>query len=191
MANSHKTCKHCKKSFRVETMIIRQFGNFCSVEHSRCWIDENSKRLAEKAKAKRSSEFIKETRDRKRKLKTLSEYKKELQSIFNKWIRLRDDGSRCISCDGMPKKKNAGHYRSVGSAPELRYEPLNCHLQCEHCNTHLSGNLINYRIGLIKKIGIESVEWLEGIHEPKRYKIYDIEELKSHYRNLIKEIESK
>ena len=191
MANSHKSCKQCKKSVRVETMTARQFGNFCSVAHSMAWIDANSRRLAEKARAQRVNKENKAIKERKEKLKTINDYKKELQVLFNKWVRLRDDGCACISCGGIPKKKNAGHYKTTKAYPELRYEPLNCHIQCEHCNTYLSGNLINYRINLINKIGVDKVEWLEGPHEAKKYTIEDIEALKVHYRGLIKELEKK
>lgn len=87
------------------------------------------------------------------------------------------------------KKENAGHYRSVGSCPELRFEPLNVHLQCEYCNTYLHANLINYRINLIKKIGIKKVEWIEGKHDPKRYTKEQLIDLKEYYKNKIKEHE--
>ncbi len=96
---------------------------------------------------------------------------KEAQTIFNTWIRLRDKGNLCISCDKICKKENAGHYKSVGGFPELRFEPLNVHLQCEYCNTYLHGNLIEYRKRLIKKIGLEKAEWLEKKHDPKKYTI--------------------
>ena len=99
---------------------------------------------------------------------------------------MRDAGSNCISCGKKCKKENAGHYRSVGSCPELRFEPLNVHLQCEYCNTYLHGNLINYRINLIKKIGVEKVEWIESNHDPKRYTKEQIEELKNIYKTKIK-----
>jgi hypothetical protein len=79
-------------------------------------------------------------------------------------------------------RPDAGHYRSVGSAPELRFEPLNVHLQCAPCNLYLSGNLTAYRINLIEKIGLEKVEWLEGKHEPIKLTLTQIEQMKSHYR---------
>tara|TARA_R110002167_G_scaffold106599_6_gene273246 strand:+ start:5408 stop:5830 length:423 start_codon:yes stop_codon:yes gene_type:complete len=130
----------------------------------------------------------KDVKERKEKLKTTSDYLKEVQVIFNKWIRLRDAGDVCISCQKTAKKENAGHYRSVGSCPNLRFEPLNVHLQCEYCNTYQHGNLIPYRQNLIKKIGISSVEWLESNHEPKHYSKSDLIELKEKYRKLIKEL---
>ena len=114
---------------------------------------------------------------------------KKAQQVFNKWIRLRDEGNDCISCGKPPKKKNAGHYKSRGGFPELRFEPLNCHLQCEHCNTHLSGNLSNYRISLVNKIGLDKVEWIEGPHEAKKYTIDDLTEIQELYKLKIKELE--
>ena len=147
------------------------------------------KEALKKSKAKKVKEWNKEKKVRKEALKTLSEYKKELQVIFNKFIRLRDKGLNCISCNKPAKKENAGHYRSVGGNPELRFEELNNNLQCEYCNTYLHGNLIDYRINLIKKIGIKKVEWLEGKHDPKHYTIEQIKGLKVMYRLKIKQIE--
>lgn len=147
------------------------------------------KEALKKSKAKKVKEWNKEKKVRKEALKTLSEYKKELQVIFNKFIRLRDKGLNCISCNKPAKKENAGHYRSVGGNPELRFEELNNNLQCEYCNTYLHGNLIDYRINLIKKIGIDKVEWLEGKHDPKHYTIEQIKGLKVMYRLKIKQLE--
>ena len=99
---------------------------------------------------------------------------------------MRDKNLLCISCQKPPKKRNAGHYRSVGACPELRFEELNCHMQCEHCNTYLSGNLIEYRKNLILKIGVEKVEFLESKHEPKKYTIDEIKEIKAKYKQKLK-----
>ena len=146
------------------------------------------KEALKKSKAKKVKEWNKEKKVRKEALKTLSEYKKELQVIFNKFIRLRDKGLNCISCNKPAKKENAGHYRSVGGNPELRFEELNNNLQCEYCNTYMHGNLIDYRINLIKKIGIDKVEFLEGKHDPKHYTIEQIKGLKVMYREKIKQL---
>lgn len=124
-------------------------------------------------------------------LKTHKDYLKELQIVFNRWVRLRDKGNLCISCQKRPKKENAGHYRSSGGNPELTFEPLNVHLQCEHCNTYLHGNLIDYRINLIKKIGLEKVEWLESSHDANKYTIPELKEMKVFYNNEIKRMNGK
>ena len=172
-------CKNCKIKF--EPKYFNQ--KFC--------MDKNEciKAFTDKAREKQRKDWNKEKKERKEALKTLSEYKKELQVIFNKWVRLRDKGLNCISCNKPAKKENAGHYRSVGGNPELRFEELNNNLQCEYCNTYLHGNLIDYRINLIKKIGIDKVDWLEGKHDPKHYSIENIKGLKVIYRLKIKQLE--
>ena len=107
-----------------------------------------------------------------------------LTAEFNRFIRIRDRALPCISCGTTAAVKyDAGHYLSVGAHPELRFNELNCHKQCSsNCNVHKSGNLIRYRIGLIQKIGIEKVEWLEGHHEHNQLQIHDLKELKELYK---------
>src|SRR6185436_3123720 len=117
--------------------------------------------LAAKGKQIVKKEARKIYRERKEKLKTRSDYLKEAQVEFNSWIRARDAKLPCISCGGFTGKRNAGHYRSVGAFPELRFHPDNAAGQCERCNTYLSGNLVEYRKHLIARIGTARVEHLE------------------------------
>jgi len=170
-----KKCHQCKKPFIPFSSLAKTCSVECSIIHVR----------GEKVKKQRRQDKLK-----KELLKTRGDWLRELQTIFNQFIRLRDEGGVCISCQKLPKKKNAGHYRSVGACPELRLNELNVHLQCEACNTSLSGNLINYRINLIAKIGIKNVEYIEGPHEPLKLTIPDIKDLKVVYRDKIKEMES-
>jgi len=117
---------------------------------------------------------------------------KKCQQQFNAYIRARDAGKPCISCQkNSGAKMNAGHYLSVGAHPELRFDPLNCHLQCEACNSFLSGNVARYRINLIDRIGLEAVERLEGPHEPKKYTIDEIIEIKERYKAKLKALSEK
>jgi len=136
---------------------------------------EKAERVADKAK--RES------------LKTRAQWLKEAQTAFNAWIRARDAGQPCISCQRTDLKKiNAGHYLSRGARPELRFEPLNVHLQCEPCNSYLSGNAVLYRMNLIGRIGLDRVEWLEGHHDPKKYTIDDLRAIKDEYRAKTREL---
>lgn len=102
------------------------------------------------------------------------------QKAFNAFIRERDHGRPCISCGITYGQIQAGHYKTVGHAPELRFEALNCHAQCAQCNNSKSGNIAAYRIGLIEKIGLEGVEWLEGPHDPKKYTCDELIEMRKH-----------
>nr|WP_260679713.1 recombination protein NinG [Pseudomonas mendocina] len=131
-----------------------------------------------------------EIKVRKQKVKRRSEYMQEAQDAFNAWIRQRDAGQPCISCGTTADVQYcAGHYRTVGACPELRFEPLNVHRQCnKNCNLERSGNIVEYRIRLVKKIGADAVAWLEGPHEPKKYTIEDLQQIKAHYRALLRDL---
>lgn len=126
---------------------------------------------------------------RKEKLKSRADHLKDTQQAFNAWVRARDADLPCISCgrhhDGQ---YHAGHYRTVGANPELRYEPLNAWKQCAPCNNHLSGNLINYRSSLLQRIGEEKVTWLEGPHEAKKYTVQELKAMTADYRAKTKEL---
>lgn len=120
-----------------------------------------------------------------------AEWLKEAQTAFNAWIRERDKELPCISCgrhhDGQ---WHAGHYLSTGARPELRFDPNNCHRQCQPCNTHLHGNLVLYRAELIKRIGLTDVEWLEGPHAQVKHTSDDLRVIRDHYRARLKEMKA-
>lgn len=125
----------------------------------------------------------------KERIKSRADHAKEAQQAINEWVRLRDADLPCISCGRHHQGQyHAGHYRSVGSSPELRFEPLNIHKQCAPCNNHKSGNVVEYRISLVARIGREAVARLEGPHEPKRYTLEDLKAIKAHYRALVREL---
>ncbi len=130
-----------------------------------------------------------ELKARKEKLKSRSDHMKDTQQAFNEWVRHRDMGEPCVSCGRHHNGQwHAGHYRSVGGHPALRFEPLNVWRQCAPCNTHKSGDLVNYRAELVRRIGIVNVEWLEGPHEPQKYTIEELKALTAKYRALTKEL---
>ncbi|KPB29774.1 recombination protein NinG [Pseudomonas syringae pv. syringae] len=130
-----------------------------------------------------------ELKARKEKLKSRSDHIKDTQQAFNEWVRHRDMGEPCVSCGRHHNGQwHAGHYRSVGGHPALRFEPLNVWRQCAPCNTHKSGDLVNYRAELVRRIGIVNVEWLEGPHEPQKYTIEELKALTAKYRALTREL---
>jgi hypothetical protein len=152
-----------------------------------------TKRQQEKRELEEYRTERRQTKERKVKLKTRSDWLKEVQVVFNAYIRARDKNEGCCSCDkpaSWQGQFHASHYRSVGACPELRFEELNVWKACSICNNYLSGNLIEYRIRLSAKIGLDKVEWLEGKHEPKHYTIDELKELKRIYREKIKLLEA-
>jgi hypothetical protein len=81
------------------------------------------------------------------------------QTVFNKWVRNRDQNAGCISCGGSVD--HAGHYFNQGHHSALRFSEINVNGQCVSCNLFKSGNLIKYRQGLVKRYGAAKVEQLE------------------------------
>ena len=176
-----KSCKQCKQLFTPKKLLQRTCGFDCALAYTLVLKVKNDK--AQRVKSR------KENKEKLNKLKTKSEWLKDAQVEFNKFIRLRDAESVCISCGRYHSGQyHAGHYRSVGSAGHLRFNELNVHKQCSACNNHLSGNIINYRINLIYKIGLAQVENIESDNTPKHYTIDEIKEIKTKYRNLCKHL---
>ncbi|MBB3239168.1 hypothetical protein FHW68_000640 [Pseudomonas sp. Tn43] len=143
----------------------------------------------EKARKSLAQVERKEIKARKEKLKSRADHMRETQVVFNEWIRLRDAALPCVSCGRHHEGQyHAGHYRTVGANPELRFEPLNVWKQCAPCNNHKSGDIVNYRIELVKRIGADKVDWLEGPHELKRYTIEELKTIKAEYRAKTREL---
>lgn len=122
--------------------------------------------------------------------KTLSQHEADAKKAFQKWVRLRDEGKNCISCDKPVKDPAGGHFYPAGIYSGLMFNPDNCHLQCNtNCNKHLSGNLLEYRKGLINRFGIEFVDNLDRLsNELRNYKYTKDEliEIKNKYLDKIK-----
>jgi hypothetical protein len=95
-------------------------------------------------------------------LETVQDLVKAAQLVFNKYIRERDKDELCISCKQKPKKVNAGHFWNANNHWNVRFDEDNVHVQCERCNSYLSGNLLEYRTNLITKIGAERFNQLEA-----------------------------
>ena len=124
---------------------------------------------------------------------------KSLWKIFSKFIRFRDADERgychCISCNKIDnwKKLDAGHYIPKGSDMALKFNEINVNAQCSSCNVYKSGNIIEYRIGLIKKYGEKIVKKLELSHQfkttHKKLNQLEINELWKYYSKKVKELE--
>ena len=178
-----KPCKNpaCRASF-----VPQRLGQaVCSPKCGLAIKDVNQERARKSlAQVERS-----EIKVRKEKLKSRADHARDTQQAFNEWVRLRDADLPCVSCgrhhDGQ---YHAGHYRTVAANPEIRFEPLNVHKQCAPCNNHKSGDIVNYRIELVKRIGTEAVEWLEGPHEAKKYTVDELKAMTADYRAKTKEL---
>ncbi|MGL5257830.1 MAG: recombination protein NinG [Proteocatella sp.] len=141
-------------------------------------------------KVKRSKEWKDRKKELKSKIVTKSELLKACQIVFNTYIRLRDNGKTCISCDRfLTGKYDAGHFMSVGAYPNLRYDENNVHGQCVHCNQHKHGNVNEYAIKLKERIGLKKFDELqEKRNYPLKLSVNEIEEKMSIYKEKIKEL---
>ncbi len=148
-----------------------------------CILEWNQRLEAKKLKRRHRAD--------KERIKPRGKLMSEAQQAFNAYVRLRDATWGCVSCDRPSTwsgQWHASHYRSVGGHPEVRFDEANCHRSCSPCNNFLSGNLTEYRIKLIGRIGLVEVERLEGPHEPKHYSSDDLRAIKVNYRHKRREL---
>lgn len=173
-----KTCKSCKQLFTPYQMGQKVCCGDCAMALA----------ISERGKAEKVAR-VKERKADKEKLKTRADWMREAQTAFNQFIRLRDADEPCISCGRHHTGQyHAGHFLSVGARPELRFEERNVHKQCSACNNHLAGNIVLYRKALFDKIAAAGVDWLEGPHEPKKYTVDDLKQIKATYTAKAKEL---
>ena len=172
-----RKCKYCKSLFNPITFLQKNcFDPNCVTE----WIQETKQKTWQKKKAKLKLDLM-----------TIQDYIKLAQQVFNKFIRLRDAGQNCISCNKKPLKENAGHFYNANNHWNVRFNEDNVHLQCEYCNTYLHGNLIEYRSNLINKIGNTKFLILETeSKKTRKFSIEDLKEIISIYKDKIKNFEN-
>ena len=179
-------CQICRAEYVKRSMTHKACSPPCAAE-----VAMRDRVRRERAESRRMRNEIREQRE---KLKTRSTYIKEAQIAFNAYIRARDEGKSCVCCGKPLGDKqvgggfDAGHYRSVGSAPNLRFDERNCHGQSKQCNRYGAGRAVDYRIGLIARIGIEAVEALEADQEPRKHTIDDLKAIKALYKQKLKEL---
>ena len=184
---SLKRCKVCKQQFRPSRPMQPTCGNYeCQCSYAQ--------QVADKARKKREKVERAADRQKREKLKTRSDWIKDAQQAFNSFIRARDVHRPCICCGGplvgagIGGMFDAGHYRSVGSAPQLRFNEDNCHAQRKQCNRYGAGRAVDYRIGLIARIGLDAVEALERDQSTAKWTIEELREIRDTYRAKLKEL---
>jgi hypothetical protein len=189
MTAKQPRAKACKNPACGEKFIPQRLGQAvcspkCAIAEAKQPANQKKARIAIEQRERREIKAAKE------RIKSRADYLKDAQAAFNAWVRARDAGLPCISCGTTADVQYcAGHYKPSGSNPALRFEPLNVHLQCNrNCNMGKSGNLTPYRVELIRRIGLEKVEWLEGPHAPKKYTIDELKALTAEYRAKLREL---
>jgi len=136
-----KKCKSCKEYF----IPFNSLTTVCGFE---CASKEYYKQLLINKKAERVK--LKES------IKTLSDYKKDLQYHINMIVRKIDYGQPCIS-SGRPYRDNdqAGHFYPTSTQGSIRFNLWNIHSQSVADNMYKSGNNQGYNKGLREVYGDE------------------------------------
>lgn len=189
---ARRKCKVCSEWFYPAYTNIR----WCCPEHGAIYAIELRSKEKVKAEAKRiKAQHEAEKADRQRlaekkqQVKPLSYFIKQAQQAFNEFIRYRDRSLPCISCGRHHEGQyHAGHFRTTGANPELRFNEDNCHKQCSVCNNHLSGNLLSYRPSIVAKIGFDRFDALMGPHEMPKWKREDYIRIRDEYRAKLKSL---
>lgn len=186
------TCPHCRAKLETGQRI-----------HAECiapWADAQAEK-AKRAEAKKARAAAKveraSIRARKEAIKTIPDLIKDAQHAFNAFIRARDADKPCICC-GRPLGDgdvggafDCGHYRSTGSASHLRFNEDNAHAQRKQCNRWGAGRAVDYRIGLVARIGLEAVEALESDNSPRKWTREGLIDVRDTYREKLKELKGR
>lgn len=179
--NAKRKCRNCKQYYPRESMLNLPGGWFCRLQ---CATDYATRRSA----ATRAKKERKAHREAKERVKSLSELHKAAQRAFNAYIVERDRDKPCICCGANEAVQwAAGHYRTVAAAGHLRYNEDNVHKQRNRpCNSDYSGNLVGYRVGLVKRIGEARVKALENDNRTKRWTRDELRDIAAYYRDKLK-----
>jgi hypothetical protein len=176
-------CKNCKIPFEARYPMQSCCSAICAIQYAK-----DNPKLVKKVERDSFNSWKKEVRE---KHKNAAHYRKELQVIFNTYIRLRDEGKPCISCGRnlAGRKVDASHFFSTGSYPNLRFDENNVHSACIPCNQHKGGNLIEYAIRLPERIGQEAYENLVNSRSTElKLTIPELIEKIEYYKKLIKQM---
>ncbi len=176
-----KRCIHCGDLYGPRSSFQKVCSPGCAIATTKQ--PEYRQTLSEAAERARRAEI----REYRKRTKTKAQWLREAQRAFNTYVRIRDHYQPCISCQRHHTGQyHAGHYRTTKAAPQIRFHPLNNHKQCQPCNTHLSGNITEYRTQLIHKIGIDKVEQLEHNNQSRSYTIEELKRIKAVYTKKAK-----
>lgn len=184
-------CPHCRGKLETGQRIHHE----CIYGYAEAQAAKAERAEAKKARAAAKVERV-ETLRRKEAIKTIPDLIKEAQREFNAFIRARDAHQPCICC-GHPLGAvevggafDCGHYRSTGSASHLRFDERNAHAQRKVCNRWGAGRAVDYRIGLVARIGLEAVEALESNNSPHKWTREELIQIRDTYRAKFKALKS-
>ncbi|OWF84435.1 protein NinG [Yersinia entomophaga] len=188
----HRNCKVCKTRFKPVAIYEWWCCEEHKIEYAVLVMKERRKQNYDneiKQRQERKKEDRKQLKVRRINAQPKTYWIKQAQQAVNAFVRARDSSLPCVSCGThLAAQWDAGHYRTTAAAPQFRFDPRQIHKQCSVCNQHKSGNIVPYRVELIKRIGIETVEAIENNHERSSYSIEELKSIRDYYRLELKKL---
>ena len=129
---------------------------------------------------------------------TVSQAKKKAWTAFSLYIRTRDairttgtkENCKCVTCGRVYPLKSlgglqAGHF-IAGRHNSILFDERNVHAQCYGCNVMKKGNTTEYWLFMEKEYGRPVIdELLELDKETKQFKVFELEELETTYKQKL------
>jgi len=190
-----KKCKQCKSSVLNQDIAVRTpLFVFCSFKCAKDYALIKSKAARQRLdnKAKKAAK-VKHAIDKKS-VKRRSDWYATLQALVNQWVtKVRDIDEACCTC-GTRKpdiKYDAGHFFTVAARPDIRFNTMNIHKQCnQKCNVYGSGMRLEYKEFIIARYGQEGLDelTLEGNPLKEQFPAWsDIEDGIKKYRQILRD----
>jgi len=125
-------------------------------------------------------------------MKSIAKLIQECQAVFNSFIRKRDAGLKCISCDA-PYFTDCGHLFKKSTRPAMRFNPMAAHGQCRACNSLSDGNYEAMCKGIAKRYGKEYLtEVIQTANESRKtdhkWSRSELQELINYFKSEIKNL---
>lgn len=157
---------------------------------------DEGKKTVEKAtlkatKSRRDYEsFEKQEKDR----KSLNWLLKNTVIACHKYIRKRDQGKPCISCqEPYNSKHQAGHFYKAELFSTLKFDETNIFGQCMGCNIHKEGNESQYRAHIQKRLSKYEFDRLNKLAKEDKLSNHKwdrekLKEIRAYYLEKIKSL---
>lgn len=183
-----KKCKNCQTRFLPRFSSLERF----------CWDVEcktiEAMEKLSKIKAMEVKKKKKDLQERKKKLETTSQMMRRVQKVVNQYVRTRDSGRECVSCDTILRGKfDAGHFWNSNNHKNVTFDAdRNIWGQCVRCNRWEHGSLLSYRTKLIERIGIEKFEQLKkDARVIRKFTKSELQDILDEYKVKLKELKLK
>jgi len=128
-------------------------------------------------------------------MKSISKLKKELDTIFSLYIRLRESNEfgmvQCFTCGCVKHYKKGmqnGHFQSR-TFLSTRFDEVNCQPQCVGCNMFKQGEQYKFALALDGKYGEGTAQELQYLSKQTvKFTRVDYEEKISYYKSIVKNL---